>query len=721
MIISAVDFWARGFVDLVPVIPPGATIAPSSAIPIASLGKVPGRKNASGVWTGLPWQQYRATEADVQKWQSDGANTGLKADGFPGLDVDCTDESLSKIIVDFALAKLGPASQRTGRAPKRLLVYKTNVPFSRLRLWIKKDGVQHLVEVLGRGNQYLVAGTHPGTLKSYEWDHAPTLAELSEISSDRVALFFDELGAMLNMIYDVEVSREGDGHIVERAAANEQTSLRAPSIAALREAVSFIPNSYDSRDEWIKVGYAIRAAAGEDVDEGFNIFAEWSDRWTSGTNAPGVVRADWRRIKPPFSLGWHWLVELARGHGYNEGAFPPLVAAKPAPEDTAPEPVVRSDQWLANEVLDARKGELRYAPEAGRWFVWSGSVWQPDATMQAEDLINTEMMRLGELIVRQGATAAEKNAAAKDAKDINSGGRAAAVRRVLQSRRLISIGLESFDSDAWILNTPGGIVDLKTGVLGQSEQDALCSKTTSVAPGSGTPTRWLQFMDEVCSGDKELEAFMRRWSGYCLTGSVREQSFGFMLGEGGNGKGKFLQAITGILGDYAKTAALDSFTVASGDRHSTDLASLEGARLVISSESPAGKRFDEQRIKTLTGEDRITARLMHQNNRSYDPTFKVLISGNSLPVLHNVDRAMKRRLQVIPFLFTPKVVDGELGAKLKAEWPAILTWMIQGCLEWQQIGLAPPATVLEHTKAYFDEMDTAARFLEEETTAGGWT
>jgi len=148
---------------------------------------------------------------------------------------------------------------------------------------------------------------------------------------------------------------------------------------------------------------------------------------------------------------------------------------------------------------------------------------------------------------------------------------------------------------------------------------------------------------------------------------------------------------------------------------------MEGARLVTSSETNPTRSWDVQRIKAMTGGDAITARAMRADNRTYQPLFKVMFSGNTLPALHNVDEAMRRRLQVIPFVVKPRVVDGELDIKIREEYPALLAWAIGGCMEWQRIGLAPPASVLKYTESYFTDQDGVGRFLAEQTTPGGFT
>ena len=131
---------------------------------------------------------------------------------------------------------------------------------------------------------------------------------------------------------------------------------------------------------------------------------------------------------------------------------------------------------------------------------------------------------------------------------------------------------------------------------------------------------------------------------------------------------------------------------------------MHGTRLVIATETQAGRAWDEAKIKAITGGEKQTARFMRQDFFDFEPTFKLFISGNHKPRLGNVDEAMRRRMLLVPFTVQiPKAErDPKLKEKLRAEWPAILRWALDGCLEWQRIGLAPPAIVTEATNRYFD-------------------
>ena len=165
-------------------------------------------------------------------------------------------------------------------------------------------------------------------------------------------------------------------------------------------------------------------------------------------------------------------------------------------------------------------------------------------------------------------------------------------------------------------------------------------------------------------------------------------------GDGGNGKGVFLNTIASVMADYAVAAAMETFVSSSTDKHPTDLAMLRGARLVYASETEEGRNWADSRIKQMTGGDRIRARFMRQDFFEYLPQFKLLLIGNHQPNLRNIDDAAKRRFNIVPFTHKPPTPDPDLMTKLHAEWPGILRWLIDGCLAWQRVGLVRPPVVV---------------------------
>jgi putative DNA primase/helicase len=371
-------------------------------------------------------------------------------------------------------------------------------------------------------------------------------------------------------------------------------------------------------------------------------------------------------------------------------------------EDTAPQ---FSDEALALDFAASYGGFLRYVAAHGRWMVYDDKVWSPDETLDAYSLAR--------LICRKHAN----NAPEKHRRDLASASTVAAVERLARADGRLCATVDQWDADPWRLNTPDGMFDLRAGTNWAHSELDYATKITGAAPAlvrRECPI-WEKFLDRVTGGDVDLQRFLARVFGYALTGSTSAHALFFFYGTGGNGKSVLLDTITGIFGNYAKSAAIETFTASNFERHPTDLAGLQGARLVTAVETEEGRAWAEARIKALTGGDRIAARFMRQDYFEYTPQFKLIIAGNHKPSLRNVDEAIRRRFHLVPFTVTIPAAerDPNLKDKLRAEWPAILSWMLAGCREWQRIGLAPPKAVTEATAAYLEAEDAMAGWLTE--------
>jgi putative DNA primase/helicase len=173
--------------------------------------------------------------------------------------------------------------------------------------------------------------------------------------------------------------------------------------------------------------------------------------------------------------------------------------------------------------------------------------------------------------------------------------------------------------------------------------------------------------------------------------------------------------LSAMLGDYATTAPMETFMSSPTDRHPTDLAGLRGARLVVASETEAGRALAEARLKALTGGDRISARFMRGDFFEFAPQFKLVMVGNHRSEIKHPDEAMRRRLHLLPLTYRPPEPDRGLLDRLRAELPGILAWAIAGCLVWQRERLGMPAAVAEASAEYFAEQDTLAQWVADRT------
>lgn len=364
-----------------------------------------------------------------------------------------------------------------------------------------------------------------------------------------------------------------------------------------------------------------------------------------------------------------------------------------------------SEDAIALAYVHDHHHELRYVAEIGKWFRWDGTRWASDRTVAAFDMIRPYLRRAAALLGKSQQRGAARAVMV------------AGVEKLARSDRRVAAVPEDFDVDIWALNTPGGIVDLHTGDLRPCDPAAMCSKATAVAPappGTDAP-RWKQFLSEITDRDDALIAFLARMCGYMLTGSTQEHALFFGWGDGANGKSVFVGTVRGMMGDYAVTTPAETFLASRYERHPTELADLRGARLVVASEINHDQKWNESRIKAVTGGDPVKARFMRQDFFQFEPQFKPLIVGNNQPSLESVDEAIRRRMCLLPFdvVIPPDQRDKNLTDKLREEWPAILRWAIDGCLEWHGKGLAPPPRVIEATKEYLTAEDLIEQWLRE--------
>jgi P4 family phage/plasmid primase-like protien len=338
---------------------------------------------------------------------------------------------------------------------------------------------------------------------------------------------------------------------------------------------------------------------------------------------------------------------------------------------------------------------FRYVARTAQWKRWTGSRWQDEHTLSAFDHARA--------LCRQAGDA--------DAKVV------AAVERLARSDRRIAATIEQWDTDADLLNAGTVTIDLKTGQGRPPNRLDYCTKQTSVdpAPPGTSCDLFLEFLDRVTGKDDELIGFLQRYLGYSLTGHVHEHVFGFLFGTGANGKGTFIRTIDSIFNDYCTVSPIEMFLRSKYDRHPTEVARLHKIRLTVAQETPKGRAWDESKIKNMTGGDVLTARFMRGDFFDFDPTHKIIIAGNIKPSLYNVDEAMRRRFLLIPFNqhIPERERDPLLSEKLRAEHPAILRWMIDGCLQWRQDGLLVPNAVRVASQQYFTDQDDITHWLEE--------
>jgi P4 family phage/plasmid primase-like protien len=693
------ELWRQGFRPV--------AVVNWNAPPIRPNGRreTPGKRPVGDAWEERARRD--PPEAAAVAPSADALNTGILCDGLRAVDVDVEDPAIVAAIRAAAERRFGVTLTRTRATGARvLMLYRAadGQPGSRILRAerIGPSGEPDKVEVLGRGRQFIAFGVHHSGA-ALDWeplgpDTLPVHA-LPAISEDDLTAFLAEEVAPL---IGADPAKAAPPVARERAENAGVPLVELDTPAALqvaRDRIAATPGAVrgEQSDKAFKLACAVRDF-GVSEGEACALLQEWADRCS-----PAIMPDDLaHRVGNAYRHA-----QNAPGARHPAIAFAGVTVEAPPPPPVAPPPPEVRAAAITEEALaqrfTAQEGErMRYVAAWSQWFRWDGARWKQEDTLQAFDIAR--------------AICRDEAARCTDSGDRDALSRAStvsAVERLARADRKHAATVEQWDADAWLLNTPAGIVDLRTGETAQHDPAACLTKITAAAPEGECPT-WLRFLDRITGGDAELQGFLARIAGYALTGSTREHALFFLYGTGGNGKGVFLNTLAAVLGDYAMTAGMETFTASKAERHLTELARLRGARMVTSQETEAERAWAESRIKALTGGDPVTANFMRQNHFTYVPQFKLFIAGNHKPGLRTVDEAMRRRLHMVPFAVTIPAAerDHTLGDKLRNEFGGILAWALRGCLEWQRIGLAPPAAVVEATQAYLADEDALGQWLE---------
>lgn len=715
-----------GFTDLVSVIPPDAELSLGSRIDPSQRGKCPGKKGADGRYFGYSFTKESVDPKSIDEW---GANIGLLGNNWPGLDIDVDDEQLAAAILSQAHKFLGgTAPIRKSVGSRLLLIYRTDEPFARMALKITYKDVEHTVEVLGKGRQYVIHGTHPsGNEYSWAWGLGlfdVPVEKLPILTKDKVDAFFDHL---IEALGDrAECYKVGDGRTAAETAP-PQEDLLGPFVDTVDALVDTIPNTnehFPERDDYILMGHAIKAAGGTSL-----AFLNWAERWTDGTNEHDAVLADWDRMHAPFRVGWDYLQQKAAELTAYEPATDIFEAdpdAIPPSQVSLDKSITFSDEWALSRILGDLEDQLRYVPATGTWYVWNDHLWTAEGGLRYEIIVRGYLKKFCMWLKSVADAAPKKEAVPYKAAAFRFQNLRGIESVVKLARGRLSVPLADFDKDPWALNTPGGVVNLRTGEVTSSRKEDLHSRSTAVAPAEGKMPLFSKFMFDLTGSDLDLIKFLQRYMGYCLTGDVSEKVLAFAWGsDSDTGKSTFVRVMSLLFDDYADSVDVEAFiTARTGGRIPDDIARLPGARLVTATEPSTGQHWDEKIIKAITGGDEISARKMRQSWFTFKPQFKILVVGNVQPELKNVDSAMLRRVMIVPMNHPVAREDQieDLADRMVAEeGPQILHWLVRGCLSRASEGLSPPEAVRAQTETYKDTQDIVTQWLNEQCEFTGET
>jgi putative DNA primase/helicase len=408
----------------------------------------------------------------------------------------------------------------------------------------------------------------------------------------------------------------------------------------------------------------------------------------------------------------------------NEKCDPPLAAAevesiaKSVSRYDAADSLLtlrRTDSGNADRFVHMYGDLLRFCAEYGSWYMWDGNQWRKDK--------KRIVLRLGQEMVKKmyhlGAQIGDDKERAAFMQYVSGMDNLFKVKSAIEwatANPKVALTSDDLDSDQMLLNVQNGTFELASMIFREHRQADNITKVLPVTfDEKAECPRWQIFLDEVLNGDQALKVFMQQAIGYALTGDCREQCLFILHGTGANGKSTFIEIISELLGDYALRTPVETLLIKRGEGIPNDVARLKGARLIHSVETESGKRLAEGLVKAMTGGDTLVARFLHAEFFEFQPTFKIFLATNHVPIIRGVDHAIWRRIRLVPFnvTFAPEIQDKNLPRKLRTELPGILNWALEGCRDWQAHGLSTPPAVVAATQQYRTEMDTLGDFFAE--------
>ena len=443
--------------------------------------------------------------------------------------------------------------------------------------------------------------------------------------------------------------------------------------------------------DWMRVCFGLHNHY-QGSDAGYAIFDRWCRRDEGSYPGPVATRAKWRSCNADGATTWASVVSMARARGIEQRLQDgPIVAALLA---TA----TQDNVGLA--FAERCRGEYVFLHGHGKWARWDGTRWCIDTLGSARE----EVRRLAR------AHNIKSHAQCASLSFVNG------ALGLAQSDPRFAREVTNFDQDNYLLNCPDGTYDLRTMICQAHNPEDCITLVTPVSPVQTGGEEFRKFLDDITAGDVDLQLFLQRSLGSCLSGAIEEHWLLFWYGLGRNGKNTLAERVTKAMGEYAGVIPTSTLMAQKNPEHKTELMSLKGKRLVTSGEVEEGSHWAEARIKELTGDSAISARYMKQDYVTFQRTHKHLLHGNHQPLLTNVDPAIRSRMKVVPFSVSFEGrEDNDLVARLDRELGYVLFWLMEGHRAWMAAGkrIGTCEAVQAASAAYYEEQSTVEMWLSE--------
>ncbi len=364
---------------------------------------------------------------------------------------------------------------------------------------------------------------------------------------------------------------------------------------------------------------------------------------------------------------------------------------------------------------------VRWDKISGKWITWDGNRWDRNG---GEDMAQRYCRGVAIQLCDELKDEPDSDARKRKFKHIIYTESASGIRNLLfvaRSEPALTTNITDFDTDPWLFNCLNGTIDLHTGELKPHNPDNLITQLAQVnyIPNETPPEGgwlWERCLSQWHPNEPETLDYLQRLAGICLTGDISARCFPIFWGEGHNGKNIFIEALMGLMGDYAMLAARSLLEACVREEHACEIAELVGKRLVFASEPKKGSKLKVALVKSITGDKELKGRFMHRNFFSFANTTKIIMATQHPPIIEEDTAAIWDRLHRLKWkaTFIGASRDTHLGDKLQLERSHILTWAIKGCLKWQKDHqLKPTMAIKKETEQYRNEQNPVNQFIEE--------
>ena len=375
---------------------------------------------------------------------------------------------------------------------------------------------------------------------------------------------------------------------------------------------------------------------------------------------------------------------------------------------------------IGNIFADYYRSIARFNADRNIWYVYDGSVWQPDenalAVMELAKHLADQLYSFA-LNIRDEDT---RNRYIKRVQKLQM--RKHRKTMIEDAKSVYAVRMSLFDSNKYLFNCVNGTLDLNTLTFKSHDPNDFITKISPIVydPEADCP-RWIQFVDEVMQGKREVAKYLQKAIGYSMTGDTSLECLFIMYGPTTrNGKTTTIETILSVMGEYGRSAKPDmlasNFRGASNNGPSEDVARLAGARFVGISEMEQKLTINASLTKQLTGNNKITARFLHENSFEFSLQAKIFIDTNHLPNVTDQTLFESGRIKIIPF--NRHFEDNEQDKTLKttltdpASLSGILNWCVEGYRLYKIEGLDEPGEVQSATAQYKQDSDRFAQFAE---------